>query len=321
MYRYYIIFAGLCFSFLSCGSSSSQTQADTTVVIKQLAPHFNADSAYTFVKQQVDFGPRIPGSTAHQRCAQYLKNTFVRLGAKVLVQEQKVSTYDHKLYTLKNIIASYAPEKKNRVLISAHWDARPISDQDPSVQKPFDAANDGASGVGIILEMARQIQQKNPALGVDFILWDLEDYGKANDSEPFEPSWCVGSQYWAKHPHQKNYKVRFGINLDMVGGVNAVFTQDEISRQYAPAVVNKVWHVAQEIGYSSYFPNEISGAIIDDHFWMNKAGIPTADIIHFSDQAGFYQYWHTQNDKMEFIDTQVLKAVGQTVLEVVFRER
>jgi len=288
------------------------------------SPDFNADSAYAYTKVQVDFGPRIPGTTAHQKCADYLVAKLKSFGADVTVQGEQTKTYDGKSFQLKNIVAAFSPDKKNRVLVTAHWDARPFSDQDTDPAnhtKPFDAANDGASGVAVILEMARQIQQKQPNVGVDFILWDLEDYGKANDETPDETTWCLGSQYWAKKAIASGYKALYGINLDMVGGGNAQFTQDEISRQAAPNVANQVWDTGNEIGYASYFTKIPSGKLVDDHFWMNKAGVPSIDIIHYNDNSGFYINWHTQLDNLADIDKNTLKATGQTVLETIYREK
>ncbi len=318
------IIAVLGFQACKNGQEKSADESSTTQEIKLSSPDFNADSAYAFTKAQVDFGPRIPGTAAHQKCADYLVKKLKSYGAAVEIQGAKTKTYDGKEFQLKNILASFSPEKKERVLISAHWDARPFSDQDPDPAnhtKPFDAANDGASGVAVILEMARLIQQKQPGVGVDFILWDLEDYGKANDETPDETTWCLGSQYWAKYAVSKGYKALYGINLDMVGGGNAQFTQDEISRQSAPDVVKKVWDIGNEIGYASYFVNIPSGKLVDDHFWVNKAGIPCIDIIHYNDNSGFYINWHTQLDNLANIDKNTLKATGQTVLETIYREK
>lgn len=309
--------------FQACKNKSDQsTETEDTVAIKLVSPDFNADSAYAYTKAQVDFGPRIPGTTAHQKCADYLVLKLKSFGAVVEIRGEKTKTYDGKSYQLKNIHASFGANQKNRVLITAHWDARPFSDQDTDPanhNKAFDAANDGASGVAVILEMARQIQQKQPNVGVDFILWDLEDYGKANDETPDEVTWCLGSQYWAKNT--KGYQALYGINLDMVGGGNAQFTQDEISRQSAPTVVDKVWSIGDEIGYSSYFVKIPSGKLVDDHFWMNKGGVPSIDIIHYNDNSGFYINWHTQLDNLDNIDKNTLKATGQTVLETIYREK
>lgn len=310
----------------ACQNKTKQSDAENgeQVTVKLSSPDFNADSAYAYTKTQVDFGPRIPGTSAHQKCADYLVAKLKSFGANVSIQGEKTQTYDGKSFQLKNIVATFNADKKERVLITAHWDARPFSDQDADPAnhtKSFDAANDGASGVAVILEMARQIQQKQPNVGVDFVLWDLEDYGKANDETPDETTWCLGSQYWAKKATASGYKALYGINLDMVGGGNAQFTQDEISRQAAPTVADKVWDIGNEIGYSSYFTKIPSGRLVDDHFWMNKAGVPSIDIIHYNDNSGFYINWHTQLDNLANIDKNTLKATGQTVLETIYREK
>lgn len=312
--------------FEACQNKTKQDadQNGEETAAKLSSPDFNADSAYAYTKAQVDFGPRVPGTTAHQKCADYLVAKLKSFGAEVSVQGEKTRTYDGKSFQLKNIVAAFNPGKKNRVLITAHWDARPFSDQDPDPKnhtKTFDAANDGASGVAVILEMARQIQLKQPNVGVDFVLWDLEDYGKANDETPDETTWCLGSQYWAKKAIASGYKALYGINLDMVGGGNAQFTQDEISRQAAPDVANKLWDIGNEIGYSTYFTKIPSGKLVDDHFWMNKAGVPSVDIIHYNDNSGFYINWHTQLDNLANIDKNTLKATGQAVLETIYREK
>jgi glutaminyl-peptide cyclotransferase len=318
----FLIFAVTVISCLqACRSDQKKTEEPAEV--KLLSPDFNADSAFVYTKAQVDFGPRIPSTAAHAACAKYLEEKLKSFGAQVFIQQGPAQTYDGKKHQLKNIIAAFSPEKTNRVLITAHWDSRPFSDQDPDSKmhnQPFDAANDGASGVAVILEMARQIQQKQPNVGVDFILWDIEDYGKANDETPNETTWCIGSQYWVKNMPTKGYKPLYAINLDMVGGGNAQFSQDEISRKYASNIVKKVWDIGNEIGFSAYFVNVPSGNLIDDHFWVNQAGIPCIDIIHYADNTGFYMNWHTQLDNLNNIDRNTLKAVGQTVLETIYRE-
>ncbi len=312
------------FVLSACNSEQKQASTEEQKEVKLTSPDFNADSAYAFTKAQIDFGPRIPSTAAHAKCAAYLQQKLKSFGGDVFIQQAPVKTYDGKTHQLKNIIAAFYPEKKERILITAHWDSRPFSDQDSDVlnrDKPFDAANDGASGVAVILEMARQIQLKQPNVGVDFILWDIEDYGKANDETEHEVTWCIGSQYWSKNQTFKEVKPIYAINLDMVGGSNAQFAMDEVSRKYAPAVLQKVWGIADEIGFSNYFLNLNSGSLIDDHYWVNQAGIPCIDIIHFTDATGFYKNWHTQFDNLNNIDRNTLKAVGQVVLETLYREK
>jgi glutaminyl-peptide cyclotransferase len=311
-------------ALLQACRSDQKDNSDTSAEIKLVSPVFDADSAFAYTKAQVDFGPRIPSTTAHAKCAAYLVAKFKSFGGEVFIQQAAAQTYDGKKHQLKNIIVAFNPAQAKRILITAHWDARPFSDQDPDPKmhnQPFDAANDGASGVAVMLEMARQIQQKSPGVGVDFILWDIEDYGKANDETQHETTWCIGSQYWAKNQPVKGYKPMYAINLDMVGGGNAQFAQDEISRKYAQDIVSKVWNIGNEIGYGAYFINVPSGSLIDDHFWVNQAGIPCVDVIHYTDSSGFYLNWHTQLDNLNNIDRNTLKAVGQTMLETIYREQ
>lgn len=285
-------------------------------------PVFDADSAYSFVKAQVDFGPRIPGTDAHSRCAAYLTGKLKSYGFDVLVQRGTVQTYDGKKFSLKNIIASYKPELKSRVLVCSHWDTRPWADEDvKDGDKPFDGANDGASGVGVALELARQIQLAAPVIGVDILFFDLEDYGETGGED--ETSWCLGSQYWAKNLHKPDYYVNFGILLDMVGGAHAVFPKEEQSVNNASAAVNKIWKAADNIGYASYFSSQTRSYVgSDDHIYVNQAGIPCVDIIPFDEQTnGFGDYHHTHKDNMNIIDKNTLKAVGQTLLEVLYHEK
>ncbi len=304
----------------ACQPGENPRQEDLSLPFARMAPDFDADSAYAFIETQVHFGPRIPSTEAHEACGAYLIQQFRRYGMKVRLQEAPIRTYDGKTHQLMNIIASFAPERTKRVLLSAHWDSRPFSDQDPDVNQrkhSFEAANDGASGVGVLLEIARQLQGKAPAIGIDFILWDLEDYG-APEGQDGGNTWCLGSHYWATHT--PDLKPLYAINLDMVGGSYARFTMDEVSRKNAPAVVRKVWDIARQVGADTYFVNESSGPIMDDHVWINKAGIPAINVIDFNDHTGFYKYWHTQSDNLRQIDKNTLRAVGQVVLETIYRE-
>ncbi len=291
-----------------------------------LPPAFDADSAYQFVADQVNFGPRVPNTEAHKATAEYLKSQFIRFGAEVTVQAAVVTAFDGTKLNMQNIIGSYLPEKNKRVLLMSHWDSRPFADQDDTDKnKAIDGANDGASGVGILLEVARQLNIKNPEVGVDIIFFDAEDYGQPQGTpNPKQATWCLGSQYWANNLHQPNYKAEYGILLDMVGAQNAVFTQEAISMYYAPAVVEKVWNVAAELGYSNYFPfRETAHVGEDDHLYVNRiTKIPSIDIIQYDAATGaFAPHWHTHDDNMNVIDKNTLKAVGQVVLATVLNEK
>ncbi len=297
---------------------------------KVVAPVFNADSAYIYVKEQVDFGPRVPNTEPHAKCAQYLASKLKEFGADVIVQEAQVTAFDNSLLNAKNIIGQYKPELKDRILLFAHWDSRPFADHcdDPNRQnEPILGANDGGSGVGALLEIARQLDKEPLPLGVDIIFFDAEDYGTPDHIEMRvhkQDTWCLGSQYWGKNPHVKNYYARYGILLDMVGAKDAKFYKELHSKQFAPRILKKIWNTAHEIGYGSYFTFQDGGAITDDHVYVNKhLNIPCVNIIQHdpNTESSFGSYWHTHDDNMDIIDKNTLKAVGQTVLEFIYNEQ
>jgi Zn-dependent M28 family amino/carboxypeptidase len=217
---------------------------------------------------------------------------------------------------------------KNRIILCSHWESRPWADHDPDPanrRKPVDAANDGASGAGVLMEVARQFSLKEPPVGVDIILFDLEDYGPPQDeSSGTDKWWGLGSQYWAKNPHKQGYSARYGILLDMVGAKDATFLLEDISRANAADIQSKVWDAGNRIGYSQYFLYERGPAITDDHlFIMKYMNIPVIDLIHLdkNSESGFYHTWHTTADKLPSIDPATLKAVGQTLMTVVYEEQ
>jgi glutaminyl-peptide cyclotransferase len=283
------------------------------------APRLSADSAYAFVKKQVDFGPRVPGSKAHAACADWMYAKLKSYGLEVIMQKAPITMHDQKKFTLKNIIASYKPELGNRVLLCSHWDSRPWAESDTKDKdKPIDGADDGASGVGLLIEIARQLSTNKPGIGVDIVLFDLEDYG-VNGPEGGD-TWGLGSQYWSKNPHKPGYSAQYGILFDMVGAKDATFPKEGNSLQYAPDIVNKIWSTAARAGYSYYFVDATVGQITDDHYYVNTiAHIPTADIVYMNPVTeGFGSHHHTHDDNMSIIDTKTLEAVGQTVMEVLY---
>jgi len=320
----YILFAA---AMISCSQtpSSSSAKVESQPVKQQNVPAFDADSAWVFVENQVKFGPRVPNSEAHVACGNYLTSELKRFGAQVYEQEATLTAYNGTQLKAKNIIGSYNRENSKRVLLFAHWDSRPYADhdKDPANQmKPIDGADDGASGVGVLLEMARQFSIKSPAIGIDIIFFDAEDYGTPEFVKEYkENTWCLGAQFWAKNPHVKGYKADFGILLDMVGAKNASFFKEATSMRYAPQVVEEVWSTARDLGYGKFFINAEGGAITDDHQYVILGrNIPCIDIIYTDPESdnGFGPHWHTQNDTMDNIDRETLKAVGQTVLQVVY---
>jgi hypothetical protein len=297
---------------------------------QKVSPDFNADSAYRFVDKQVAFGPRVPNTRQHIACGDYLVAELKRFGADVQEQKMVVTAYDGTKLNARNIIGSYRLDNKNRVLLFAHWDTRPYSDHDPdsdNYRKPVPGANDAASGVGVLLEVARVIQSQAPETGVDIIFFDAEDYGMPEFAEKSViegNTWCLGSRYWAENPHAPGYKAKFGILLDMVGADGATFYKEEGSRIHARNIVEKVWSTAGQLNYGAFFKGEHIGGIIDDHVPVNEIRrIPSIDIIDYrpNTEHGFFHSWHTRKDDMSNISKKTLGVVGQTVLEVIYKEK
>ena len=283
-------------------------------------PEFSSDSAFLFVKKQVDFGPRVPNSPAHKNCAEWFMKEFKRHGLTVVEQKFQATHYKETVFNGINIIGQYKPELSKRILIAAHWDSRFQADKDTKDQnKPIDGADDGASGAGILLELARTLAANSVDIGVDLFLIDVEDQG---DDDGASETWCLGSQYWAKNLHSAGYSPYYAVLLDMVGAKDARFYKEAISREVAPQVVDKIWALADTLGYRKYFINENRGGITDDHLFIaREAKIPMIDIISMPNNTGhpFGAYHHTHADNMSIIDPKVLKAVGQTMTALIYR--
>lgn len=310
-------------------------ETEEVAKVNPVGPSFNADSAYAFTKAQCDFGPRDMNSRGHDLCGEWIVSKFKENGCKVTTQTATLAGYDGTKLRSRNIMASINPEATTRILLCAHWDSRPWADNDPDSanwRKPILAANDAASGVAVMLELARIIRKSkdekafNKQLGIDFVCFDAEDWGTPQwaDVADNADSWALGAQYWSKNLPQ-GYEARYGVLLDMVGGVGAKFYREGMSMQYAPEIVKKVWRAAREVGFGSYFPKEDGGVITDDHVPVNQfAKIPTIDIIpYYADcqQSSFGPTWHTLADNMENIDKNTLKAVGQTLVQVIYKEK
>lgn len=325
-----LILIVLTFISISCNNTTIKKKEISQEKEKVAVPDFNSDTAYYFVKKQLDFGPRVPNTSANIKCMKFLSKTLKRYTPDVIIQNFKAKAYNGETLIGNNIIAVFNPELKNRIMLSAHWDSRPYADHDPDIKNhntPIDGANDGASGVGVLIEIARQMSIKNPEIGVDIILFDTEDYGppQDNQSQSGEDFWALGSQYWAKNPHTPDYKAKYGILLDMVGASDAKFPKEGFSMNYASDVVEKVWTIANDIGYNDYFLNQRGSFIDDDHYYVNKyINIPTIDIIHLdpnSQNGTFFEHWHTIKDDINTIDKNTLKVVGQTLLFLIYEEK
>lgn len=283
-------------------TSTSLVSADLKIPTQ---PGFDGAFAKKLVEVQTAFGPRVLKSQAHQQTGDLIVSLLKQFKFKVTEQSGEY----------RNIIGALNPENKNRILFSAHWDTRPITDQDTqNTDQPGPGANDGGSGVAVLLEVARNLSLSPHKIGVDLIFWDAEDLGMPDQ----EDSYCLGSQYWAKHPHVENYQAKFGVNLDMVGAAGARFPIEGYSLQMGKLAVEKVLAAAAKVGASSYFVREPGGYITDDHLYIMKGrNIPMMDVIHLRSGGGFYEHWHTHRDTADRISEATLKAVGDTLLQVV----
>jgi hypothetical protein len=283
-------------------------------------PRFNTDSAYSFIEDQLSFGPRNPGSEGHQKTKVYMVEKLQSYAGSgnVFTQNFTIAGYNEKL-ELSNIIAAFNLDSSDRIMICAHWDTRPRAEEDASnPDSPILGADDGASGVGILLELARLFEDNPPPVGVDIILFDGEDYGKVGEQSKY----FLGSRYWSLNPPVEGYSPRFGILLDMVGGKDALFPKEKYSNYYAPALVNEIWSIAAQLGYEELFVGQQGKAILDDHVVVNQEmGLPIIDIIrHHPDQEGhgFASYWHTHKDDLSVIDRKTLTAVGKVMAELIY---
>lgn len=323
---YILLFIVLGFVATSCNS----TPQPTTSVVKTIeAPKFSADSAFAFLKQQCDFGARVPNSEAHRQCGDYLVEKFKAFGLNVVEQKAALKSWDGEVLNVRNIIASLNPEASRRILLCAHWDSRPWADADlnpANHRKPVMGANDGASGVAVMLEIARQCANDSFEFGIDFVCFDAEDRGVPYWDEKHAPAdgsdWCLGSRYWATEAAKNKYRAEFGILLDMVGGTDARFCYEGYSLRYARAVVAKIWGAAARLGHTKFFCQKEGGWATDDHVSVNEIlGIPCADIIPYVEgDKSFGKTWHTVNDTPDNISKAALEAVGQTVMQILIEQ-
>ena len=318
LFLFFIVFSAL-------QSNTSVVSPPKQKIKKHIqAPTFSSDSAYNYIQKQVDFGPRNPNSVPAKECGDWLIDKLSEFGANIITQEDIVTAYDGTKLNMRNIIAEFQPEKSKRVLLYAHWDTRPFADKDTvRINEPIDGANDGGSGVGVLLEVARALQNNPTDYGIDIILFDSEDYGRPTYASGSNyKDWCLGSQYWARTPHKKNYRAKYGILLDMVGGKNAAFPREGTSLQYAENVVDKIWKSASSLGHDGLFQRDQSNPTTDDHLFVNAVGIPSAAIVefHVHQMGGYGKFHHTHQDNMDNISKETLQAVGDVVMDVIYNE-
>jgi glutaminyl-peptide cyclotransferase len=274
-------------------------------------PRFDGTEAFKYLMDQCQLGPRNPGSEGHEKTKKYLLDNLSQYTNLVKTQEfvYQDTTQKAKL-ELTNIIASFYPDKKQRILFCAHWDTRPTADNDPNFslrEKPIEGANDGASGVAVLLEIAKIISQKKPKWGVDIILFDGEDYGPEGKLEEF----CLGSKYFVKN--KGDYKPEFGILLDMIGDKDLNIYKEGYSTRYAGDFITLVWATARRLEFEC-FKDSTKYFVYDDHIPLLEAGIPCIDLIDFD-----YPYWHTTQDTPDKCSPESLQKIGEVLIEILYR--
>ena len=326
----YILFAVMASMLVACGGRSGRNIGGPDTITLAPCPTFNADTCMKYIQEQCNFGPRVTGSKEAEQCRQYLVEQFRRFGAVVEEQQADVTLWDGKVLPACNIIAKLNPDNTDRIIICAHWDSRPWADNDEDEKNhrtPVLAANDGASGVAMMMEICRLLQQNPIKVGIDFICFDAEDMGTpqwAETEESTSDTWCLGSKFWAERAREEGYRARYGVLLDMVGGRGSVFPAEKVSQDYAEPIASLVVRLGNQIGYGHYFPlNREGGYLMDDHVNVNRiARIPCIDIVpNFTDgPSSFGPTWHTVNDTPENIDVNVLEAVGQTLTQLIYNE-
>ena len=295
--------------------AESESPAPGDVMTEAPLGDFDADSAYTYLEKQVNLGPRVPNTKAHRDAGDWLVAELQRHGLKVTEQKMQLKAFDGTVLDSRNIFGQFNTAAKERILLLSHWDSRPWADKDPDPAKrslPVDGANDGASGVAVLLEIARVLSLNPIDKGIDILFVDAEDWGTEGDDE----SWALGTKYFVENPPIKGYSPQYAILLDMVGGDGATFCREYFSERSAPRLAEQVWQKAARLGYGEMFLNRMGSAILDDHVQLIKGGIPAIDIIEYHPESsnGFNPRWHTASDNLEGISKSTLEAVGATLI-------
>lgn len=281
-------------------------------------PDFDGQQAMVYLQTQCDFGPRVPGSEASKKCLLYLEKELQQSAEKVVRQTfQYHDQVKNKYIMMTNLLAAFNVKSNQRMFLAAHWDSRPSADRDPVAEnrdKPIPGANDGASGVAVLLQLARCFQTDRPEIGVDIILFDGEDYGREGHLEEY----FLGSRYFAGV--MRNYRPRYGILLDMIGDAQLGIPIEGFSQEYLPQIVQKTWSTAASLGIYQ-FENKVGDYVNDDHRMLIDQGIPCIDIIDFNYPDASQRYWHTLADTPDKCSSESLQAVGTVLLHVIYNER
>jgi len=273
-------------------------------------PAFDERRAFADLVAQCDFGPRVPNTEPHAKAADFLFNSLI--STTDLTRKQQFTYYDSstgETLKLTNIVASYNPKSQRRVMLCAHWDSRPRSEQEPDSSRqhlPVMGANDGASGVAVLLELGRLFKENPPPVGVDLVLFDGEDYGRNGETK----GWLIGSEYFAAKIG--TYRPRFAILIDMIGDSDLRIYREQYSDKYARDLNDFVWGIANENGIAA-FVDSVKYSVYDDHISLLSRRIKAIDLIDFD-----YPHWHTQSDTPDKCSPQSLAAVGEVLIAAIY---
>ncbi len=273
---------------------------------------FNGPTAFTYLERQMAFGPRIPNKPGHQQMGDWLLAELRARADTVIVQEIRHVTRSRDTLRLRNFFARFRPQATERVLFVAHWDTRPMADKSQNLgqqRMPVPGANDGASGVAVLLGVADALKSRPPTQGVDLLFVDGEDYGDWADPDHHDV--LIGSRYFASH-QPTGYQPLFGVVFDIVADKDLQIFQEGFSVSSAPEVVQRVWRTAADLGYERYFVPSVRHSLTDDHIPLQQAGIRAIDVIDFD-----YPYWHTTEDTIDKVSAESLQIVGNVAVALV----
>ncbi|MCI0706639.1 MAG: M28 family peptidase [Ignavibacteriae bacterium] len=308
----------LALAAVSCTKQQEQSEPQPSPRIEEAlvsVPEFDSQSAFKYLTTQTDFGPRNPGSQGHRACLTFLQTELSKYAEAVTVQNFSGADYKGKQYQLTNVVSSFNLQATDRILLTAHWDTRPWADEDANTAKhntPVLGANDGASGVAVMLEIARVLKQQPPPIGVDIVLFDGEDIGKSGSLD----TWCLGSKHFAR-TKATGFNPRFAINIDMIGDKMLAIPREEYSEQNVPDVVNMIFSIAGKLNLHQ-FADKRGSAVYDDHIPLNDVGIRAVDLIDFNYPDETNRYWHTTEDTPDKCSAESLGAVGKVLLYVIY---
>lgn len=305
MFRMSRLFIALCLALVGCEERPPLPPKE-----------FDGQAALGYLRSQVEFGPRVPGTEGHRRQVEWLEQMLRERADTLIVQAWSHVTAKGDTLPMRNFVARFQPAAADRVLYLAHWDTRPISDGPNSTEPktPVPGANDGASGTAVLLAVADALKKTPPGIGVDLLFVDGEDYGDFS-KQPSDV--LIGARWYTKH-QPPGPLPRFAVLYDLVADADLQLYQEGNSLTGAPDVVQKVWNVAEQLGYSNYFRPDSAGrhTLTDDHVELQRVGIRAIDVVDFD-----YPAWHTPEDDLPKVSAASLQIVGDVAMAIIRLEQ